>query len=284
MNLINECVYFLMVFDVVTACCSLSFLLNFPPGTTKNHKLTHTHAQSHSSRVVLYKIWYKYIWFYWMQSEKAATFRSESLNALYNLIYSADTQQCNNCWCVIVLFKHLFYAIIISHCVLFWGGRSEEMIHIKKLCVFALRRCCLCSAIFRCALPAHIMIYILFTVWIWVTGLKQCLTGHCGSCLSHFFTGTRGNRVFYDLWKSFEEIKSTKWLSFRFTTGSSHHVSRRAHTNGKKSIVHSHRAKASLYALWGWQFNEIKANRKSFSVVLACVYTFIHSFCVYFLI
>lgn len=72
-----------------------------------------------------------------MQSEKAATFRSESLNALYNLIYSADTQQCNNCWCVIVLFKHLFYAIIISHCVLFWGGRSEEMIH-KKSCVYLL--------------------------------------------------------------------------------------------------------------------------------------------------
>lgn len=73
-----------------------------------------------------------------MQSEKAATFRSESLNALYNLIYSADTQQCKNCWCVIVLFKHLFYAIIISHCVLFWGGRSEEMIHIKKSCVYLL--------------------------------------------------------------------------------------------------------------------------------------------------
>lgn len=100
-----------------------------------------------------------------MQSEKAATFRSESLNALYNLIYSADTQQCNNCWCVIVLFKHLFYAIIISHCVLFWGGRSEEMIHIKKVvCICFTTVLLVLGYISLCFSSAYNDIYFIYSL------------------------------------------------------------------------------------------------------------------------
>lgn len=100
------------------------------------------------------------------------------------------TQQYNNYRCIIALFKHLFYAIIILRLCYFmgrWkaairpiGGNDSYNFLFYILPVAALLHGS------RIALCLCIMIYILFTVYNLSDGVKIMLTGHCGSCLSHF--------------------------------------------------------------------------------------------------